>query len=76
MSARERLLVGLRNVRVRGDGRAPRGAAVGDRERLPVGRGGAVKGHETIVRALIELGADVNKARYSGATPLKWATRR
>jgi hypothetical protein len=28
------------------------------------------------VRALIELGADVNKARYSGATPLKWATRR
>jgi hypothetical protein len=36
----------------------------------------AEKGHETIVRALIELGADVNKARYSGATPLKWATRR
>ncbi len=36
----------------------------------------AEKGHEAIVRALIELGADVNKARYSGATPLKWATRR
>ena len=41
----------------------------------------AQKGHETVVRALIEAGADVNKADDDGAdaavhVPLKWATRR
>jgi hypothetical protein len=30
---------GIGDVRERGAGRAPRGAAVGSRERLPVGRG-------------------------------------
>ena len=30
----------------------------------------AEKGHEAVVRALIELGADVNKAKDDGATPL------
>ena len=30
----------------------------------------AQNGHETVVRALIEAGADINKARDGGYTPL------
>jgi NLR family CARD domain-containing protein 3 len=30
----------------------------------------AEEGHEAVVRALIDLGADINKARDDGATPL------
>ena len=30
----------------------------------------AQNGHEAIVRALMELGADINKARDDGVTPL------
>ena len=65
-----------------GFGRAPRGAAVVARERLPVGRedvhSAALKGHETVVRALIEAGADVNSrmAPRRCTSPLKTATRR
>jgi ankyrin repeat protein len=32
--------------------------------------------HETVVRALIEMGADVNKADNAGMTPLQIAARR
>ena len=134
--ARGRLAVGPGHVLGGGVGRAPRGAAVGARERLPVGQdtcsggegghlevlqwarangcpwgkrtcwsggGGhlevlkwarangcpcdegraacaAQNGHEAVVRALIEAGADVNKAGDDGATPLfiaaETATRR
>ena len=35
----------------------------------------AQNGHETVVRALIELGADVNKAMNDGWTPLYIADR-
>ncbi len=35
----------------------------------------AHNGHETVVRALIELGADVNKAMDDGWTPLYIADR-
>ena len=36
MGARERVPVGLPDVRVRGEGRPPRGAEVGARERVPL----------------------------------------
>jgi cytohesin len=34
----------------------------------------AGSGHETVVRVLIELGADINKAEDGGVWPLKIAT--
>ncbi len=35
----------------------------------------AQKGHEAVVRALIELGADVSKAENNGVTPLSVAAQ-
>ena len=36
----------------------------------------AQNGHETVVRALIEAGADINKATDNGGTPLFMAAQR
>ena len=36
----------------------------------------AQKGHEAVVKALIEAGADVNKADNDGRTPLYWAAQK
>ena len=54
---------------------------MGARERLPVGRGGrahivALNGQVAMVRALIEAGADVNKAGDGDATPLYAAAQK